>query len=138
MSLSWGMERETTSTMLKMAMSEMALEKYGHLGKLINMGSYYVPVFVLVALPDGNGLTAAQEGNVRLERIKEHNKQLEKMNANKPKLYGLIKKHLSTESKDEVTHQAAYKVWHADTDPEKLWQAIERTHKSAAWVMSMR
>jgi hypothetical protein len=36
---------------------------------------------------------------------------------------------MSLESKDEVAKEADYEKWHADTDPEKLWQAIEKTHK---------
>jgi hypothetical protein len=57
--------------------------------------------------------------------VKEYNKQVE----NRPKLYGLIRQHMSLESKDEVAKEANYEKWHADTDPEKLWQAIEKTHK---------
>jgi hypothetical protein len=57
--------------------------------------------------------------------IKEYNKQVEM----RPKLYGLIRQHMSLESKDEVAKEQDYELWHANTDPEKLWQAIERTHK---------
>ena len=57
--------------------------------------------------------------------VKEYNKQVE----NRPKLYGLIRQHMSLESKDEVAKEQDYEQWHADTDPEKLWQAIERMHK---------
>ncbi len=57
--------------------------------------------------------------------IKEYNKQVEM----RPKLYGLIRQHMSLESKDEVAKEKDCDQWHANTDPEKLWQAIERTHK---------
>ncbi len=47
----------------------------------------------------------------------------------RPKLYGLIRQHMSLESKDEVAKERDYEQWHANTDPEKLWQAIECMHK---------
>jgi hypothetical protein len=37
--------------------------------------------------------------------------------------------HLSAESKDEIRDSPGYDEWYADTNPEKLWQTIERTHK---------
>jgi hypothetical protein len=36
---------------------------------------------------------------------------------------------MSLESKDEVAKERDYEQWHANTDPEKLWQAIECMHK---------
>jgi hypothetical protein len=70
-------------------------------------------------------LSTKQQESLEIERIKEYNKQVE----NRPKLYGLIRQHMSLESKDEVAKEPDYEKWHADTDPEKLWQAIEKTHK---------
>jgi hypothetical protein len=101
------------------------LKEYGNLGKLINLGKYYVPVFSQPTLPAGMTLSTKQQELLEIEMIKEYNKQVE----NRPKLYGLIRQHMSLESKDEVTKEKDYEVWHANTDPEKLWQAIERTHK---------
>jgi hypothetical protein len=37
-----------------------------------------------------------------LEALKEHQKTLDKMKNDKPKLFGLIMQHLSAESKDEA------------------------------------
>jgi predicted tellurium resistance membrane protein TerC len=37
--------------------------------------------------------------------------------------------HMSVESKDEAAQDEDYKEWHQEKDPEKLWQAIIRTHK---------
>jgi hypothetical protein len=51
------------------------------------------------------------------------------MEEDRPKLYGLMMKHMSVESKDEVAQEPEYNVWHAEKDPKKLWQAIVRTHK---------
>ncbi len=47
----------------------------------------------------------------------------------RPKQFGLIRRHMSPESKDEVAQDPDYDVWNEATDLEKLWQAIVRTHK---------
>jgi hypothetical protein len=108
----------------KHALSKVAFKEFGNLGKLINLGKYYVPVFNPM-LPPGMTLSTKQQESLEVEMIKEYNKQVE----NCTKLYGLIRQHMSLESKDEVAKEADYDKWHADTDPEKLWQAIEKTHK---------
>jgi hypothetical protein len=80
------------------------------------LGKYYTPEFSQLTLPPGMTLSTKQRESLEVEMIKEYNKQVE----NRPKLYG---------SKDEVAKEKDYEQWHADTDPEKLWQAIERMHK---------
>jgi hypothetical protein len=66
---------------------------------------------------------------MRQEALKEHSKLLARMKLDRPKMYGLILEHMSVESKDEVAQEADYETWHKATDPEKLWQAIVKTHK---------
>jgi hypothetical protein len=75
------------------------------------------------------GFSEEQDEKMNLERFREHQKKLTKMEEDRPKLYGLMMKHMSVESKDEVTQEPDYDVWHAEKDPEKLWQAIVKTHK---------
>jgi hypothetical protein len=36
---------------------------------------------------------------------------------------------MSVEIRDEVVQEPDYPIWHADKNPEKLWQAIVKTHK---------
>jgi hypothetical protein len=52
-------------------LSEMALEEYGDLGRLIKEEKYYLPTFVA---PDfsGQNLTAAEESAMRLNALKRH------------------------------------------------------------------
>jgi hypothetical protein len=38
-------------------------------------------------------------------------------------------KHMSVASKDEVAQDPYSGTWHAEKDPEKLWQAIIEMHK---------
>jgi hypothetical protein len=89
----------------KAALSEVALEEYGDLERLIKKESYYLPTFTA---PDYSGMRMTDE---------------------RPKLYGLILRHMSAESKDEVAQDPNYETWSEATDPEKLWQAIVKTHK---------
>jgi hypothetical protein len=63
------------------------------------------------------------------EALKEHSKLLARMKLDRSKLYGLILEHMSVESKDKVAQEADYETWHKETDPEKLWQAIVKSHK---------
>jgi hypothetical protein len=112
----------------KTAVSTQAMKEFGNLGKLINLEAYYVPVFDPPDLTD-QGLTAAQLNAMRLDALKSHLKVIEKMKADRPKLYGLIWEKMSVESRDEVSQDAAFEEWSTDADPERLWQAIVRTHK---------
>jgi hypothetical protein len=51
------------------------------------------------------------------------------MEENRPKLYGLICRHMSAESKDEIPQDPDYDKWSVATDPKKHWKAIIETHK---------
>jgi hypothetical protein len=119
----------------KTALSEVALEEYGYLGRLIRLEKYYVPVFTI---PDysGTGLTKDEERKLRMEAMKVHQRRVEKMIDARPKLFGLILRHMSPESKDEVAQDLDCDVWSEATDPEKLWQAIVKTHK-IDWATSV-
>jgi methionine synthase II (cobalamin-independent) len=113
----------------KAALSEAALRVYGDLDKLIEHDIYYVPV---LDLPDykAMGIAAAKIDFMKNEAMKELAKEVGKINRDKPKLYGLIRQHMDcVESRDEVSQQPNYPAWHVEKDPEKLWQAIVKTHK---------
>jgi len=112
----------------KTALLEVALEEYRDLGRLIRLEKYYVPVFT-VPNYSGAGLTQDEERKLRMEAMKAHQRRIKKMMDARPKLFGLILRHMSPESKDEVAQDPDYDVWNEATDLEKLWQAIVRTHK---------
>jgi hypothetical protein len=50
-----------------------------------------------------------------------YQRKLDKMEDEHPKLYGMILRHMSAESKDEVAQDPDYETWSDVTDPEKLW-----------------
>jgi hypothetical protein len=112
----------------KQALAEMAIKEYGNLGKLIELGKYYVPK---LELPDyaAMGIDSSKIKVMQTEAIKGLAKEIDKMRADRPRLYGLIRQHMSVESRDEVAQQPDYADWHAEKDPEKLWQVIVKTHK---------
>jgi hypothetical protein len=110
------------------ALYKKALKDYGDLAKLIIQNKYYVPEF---SQPDytSTGLDVSEIVMLRTEMMKDFAKQVGKMKQDRPKLYGLILEHLSVESRDEIAQEQDYEIWHNATDPEKLWQAITKTHK---------
>jgi hypothetical protein len=59
----------------KAQLSNAAIEKYGNLGKLIELERYYVPTLVI---PDfaAMGVSAANVGTMELEAVKGHTKRL--------------------------------------------------------------
>jgi hypothetical protein len=119
----------------KAALSEVALEEYGDLGRLIKKESYYSTTFMDPNY-SGMGLTTDEARKLRMDAMKAHHRKLERMTNERPKLYGLILRHMSAESKDEVTQDPNYETWSEATDPEKLWQVIMKTHK-VDWVTSI-
>jgi hypothetical protein len=112
----------------KQALAEMAIKEYGNLGKLIDLEKYNIPN---LELPDyaAMGIDSSQVKVMETEAIKGLAKEIDKMRADRPRLYGFIRQHMSVESRDEVAQQPDYADWHAEKDPEKLWQAIVKTHK---------
>jgi hypothetical protein len=74
------------------------MEKYGNLGKLIDQEQYYLPTFVMEDY-QAMGFSEEQADKMNLERFREHTKKLTKMEEDRPKLYGLMMKHMSVESR---------------------------------------
>jgi hypothetical protein len=82
-------------------LSEVAMEKFGNLGKLIDLEEYYLPEMVFTDFK-AMGYSDARIERLELEEYNEHTRKLTKMEEDRPKLYGLIIQHMSIESKDEV------------------------------------
>jgi hypothetical protein len=58
----------------KHALSEATLKEYRNLGKLINLGKYYVHEFSQLNLPPGVMLTSAPQASLELEAMKQSTK----------------------------------------------------------------
>jgi hypothetical protein len=113
----------------KAALAEVAQEKFGNLGRLIEEDKYYEPEYTPMVAPAGVVLDADELKLLKSAAIKEFASKVAKMEADRPKLYGLIRRHMSVESKDEVAQDKDYPTWSKALDAEKLWQAIVNTHK---------
>jgi hypothetical protein len=47
----------------------------------------------------------------------------------RPKLYGLIRQHMSLENKDEVSKETDYETWHANMDPKNSGRQLRKCTK---------
>jgi hypothetical protein len=54
---------------------------------------------------------------------------VQRMHVNMPKLIGLFMQNISQESKVVIREDADYLTWFPNKDPEKIWQALKKTHK---------
>jgi hypothetical protein len=108
-------------------LSEAKLKEYGNLGKPINVGKYYVPCLNQLTLQPEMMLKAKQQESMEIEMMKEYNKQVK----NHPKLYGLIRQHMSLESKDEVAKEKDYKQWHTDASGKVVVSCINMCRTTA-------
>jgi hypothetical protein len=57
---------------------------------------------------------------MKAEHVKKYTKEIGNKEMDRLKLYGLIWKHISIESVDEVSQQPGYDQWSKALDPEKL------------------
>jgi hypothetical protein len=122
----------------KQALAEIAIKDYGNPGKLIKLEKYYVLKLDLLDYV-AMGIDQSQVAIMETEGIKGLAKEIDKMQPDRPRLCGLIRQHMSVESRGDVAKQLDYANWHAEKDPEKLWQAIVKTYKvdSASHVMEV-
>ena len=99
----------------KAALAEVAQEKFGNLGRLIEEDKYYEPEYIPMVAPAGVVLDADELKLLKSAAIREFASKVAKMEADRPKLYGLIRRHMSVESKDEVAQdkdfQPGVKRW---------------------------
>lgn len=91
------------------ALSEVMMEKYGNLGKLIDLERYYLTAIKFTDF-EAMGYSEARIEWLELEEYKEHTRKLTKMEDDRPKLYGLIMQHMSVESKDEVAQDGLWRL----------------------------
>ncbi len=95
----------------KAVLAEVAQEKFGNLGRLIEEDKYYEPEYTPMVAPAGVILDADEIKLLKSAAIKEFASKVAKMEADRPKLYGLICRHTSVESKDEVSQDADFTTW---------------------------
>lgn len=120
---------ESNFLRFKEAMSVAALERYGALGKLIELGSGYVkppPNIEDYDLQDDPYGLKIEEYKAD---VKEYKRMMAEHEMNAPKLYATICNKLSAESMDEVRRHEAYEEFNREKDPVALWAAITELHQ---------
>jgi hypothetical protein len=110
----------------KDALSKRALEKYGRLGKLINMG-----MFDDVEEPDRTFIDFSDEFEKAdyLDAMKTYQKLKLDREEKEPQLYALIHKYLSKESLEAVQKHQDWANIEANMDPVHLWKIVEDKHR---------
>ena len=77
---------------------------------------------------DRGGLKRA----VETESAREYAKQLIRLEADKPKMWGEIEKHMSVESTAQVKLDVDYNKYKAERDVLSLWRIIKQVHRTQA------
>ena len=113
--------------LFKKKMITACLEKYKHLGRIIEEEAYYKPPDI-----DRNEFDLKDEfDKVRLlEKYKTRDKEIRKLEEDRPSLYAYIMSKISKESRDEVEQHADYITLNQAKDPLLLWVAIRETHQT--------
>ena len=109
--------------------SMAAMEKYGDLGRLIELGEYYEPDEVEIEDyeldDDPHGLNLSDLREARKNRTRRINK----MECDRAGMYAFLLLHLSNESLDAVKLQDNWDVAHSTKNPLALWLLVELTHR---------
>ena len=119
----------TNYTIFKEKLSTACVEKYGHLGKLIELDEYWEPAAIVPSNYTNTDAAIQQVLTLELaEDVKERKRILAKMNNDKPNMYGYIFSKLSTESEQEVRRHTDYDIFSVEKYPKGLWNAITEKH----------
>jgi hypothetical protein len=85
------------------------MEKYGDLGRLIELEAYWQPPKVNKdAFPKAD--SDIYEKQALIEAVKERSNAVAKMNSNKSSMYAYIMSKMSTESIDEIKRHRGYNI----------------------------
>jgi hypothetical protein len=111
----------------KKKMITACMEKYKHLGRIVEDEKYSKPPEI-----DRNAYNLNDEfDKTRLaDAYKTRDKEIHKMNEDKPALFAYILSKISKESRDEIERHDKYKSFNGTKDPLELWLAIKQTHQT--------
>jgi hypothetical protein len=112
---------------------------FGHLASFIATDKYYLPK---APAPRANPWTKATDpGGIKraIEKAKatEYARDLSKIEADKPKMWGEIEKHMSTESKAQVKLDVDYSKLKENHDVLGLWRLIKQVHRTQAGKLNV-
>jgi hypothetical protein len=113
------------------------MEKYGDLGRLIELDKYWEPPAV-----DRAAFPKAKEDLVErqalIEAVKERASAIAKMKGNKSSMYAYIMSKMSTESLDEIKRHRDYDTVNENVEPLELWRIVREIHMISTKSKSAR
>ena len=113
----------------KKKLAVAVLEKYNDLGRMIDLGEYYVPEEVDVDQydldDDPHGLNIGEYKDARKSRCRN----MDRMKCDRAGMFAFIMLRLSNESLDAVKLVDGWAEANAAKDPLQLWQLMEATHR---------
>jgi hypothetical protein len=107
---------------------------FGHLAAFITTDKYYAPTIPVAPTVAWNNLTDPGSIQRTIERANatEYAKELSRLEADKPRMWGEIEKHMSAESKAQVKLDAKYNKIKEKHDVLELWRLIKQVHRTQA------
>jgi len=116
------------------AIQPLLASLFGHLASFITTDKYYKPVAPKAPEVPWTQVNDPGEINRTIEKAKasEYAKEIARLEADKPKMWGEIEKHMSPESKAQVKLNASYDELKAKHNVLKLWQLIKQVHRTQA------
>jgi len=112
---------------------------FGHLASFIATDKYYEPKAPKPPAIPWTNATDPGYINRTIEKANatEYAKELAKIEADKPKMWGEIEKHMSAESKAQVKLNADYSKLKRDHDVLGLWRLIKQVHRTQAGKLNV-
>jgi len=112
---------------------------FGHLASFIATDKYHKPKAPKPPATPWTNATDPGYINRTIEKANatEYAKELAKIEADKPKMWGEIEKHMSTESKAQVKLNADYSKLKKDHDVLRLWRLIKQVHRTQAGKLNV-
>lgn len=107
---------------------------FGHLATFIATDKYYKPVQPRAPIVPWTTATDPGEIQRTIEKANatEYAKEVARIEADKPRMWGEIEKYMSAESKAQVKLDAQYSKIKEKHDVLKLWQLIKQVHRTQA------
>jgi hypothetical protein len=107
---------------------------FGHLAAFITTDKYYAPTIPVAPTVAWNNTTDPGSIQRTIERANatEYAKELSRLEADKPRMWGEIEKHMSAESKAQVKLDAKYNKIKEKHDVLELWRLIKQVHRTQA------
>jgi hypothetical protein len=119
----------------KASIAVYAVRNFGHLGKVIEQGTYYTAPLIPPLTEEEKAEDEANDDDLnrilRTERAKARVREQDAQAAQRPALYATIWGQLSSESEQKIQQIANWKQIHDEKDPLMLWQRIVATHASS-------